>query len=286
MTIIAMTMVYNEGTMLRRWLQHYGNQLGDKNLLILDHCSNDGSTDDVGAAGRIRLPRDAGFDDGMRADFVSKLQAALLMFYSAVIYTDCDELLIPDPRKFANLADYIGRNTADCIRPLGLDVFHDRAREGGLAADAPILAQREYCRFYSELCKPLVTRVPTRWVAGFHAADQAAQVDPELFLIHLKYADYDDAMRRLEITSTMKWSQRAIESGWGKRHRADKNEITRNFFDAPAARLAREGGSELDPRALAESVNRGLTQAHGVWRCPPIAGNKLYVIPQWLKSAL
>ena len=172
------------------------------------------------------------------------------------------------------------------IRPLGLDVFHDRAREGRLAADAPILAQREHCRFYSELCKPLVTRVPTRWVAGFHAADQAAQVDPELFLIHLKYADYDDAMRRLEITSTMKWSKRAIESGWGKRHRADKNEITRNFFDAPAARLAHEGGSELDPRALAESVNRGLTQAHGVWRCPPIAGNKLYLIPKWLKSAL
>jgi hypothetical protein len=285
MTVTAMTMVYNEGAMLRRWLQHYGGHLGHKNLLVLDDGSNDGSTDDIGAAGRIRLPRGE-FDDGIRADFVSNLQAALLKFFSAVIYTDCDEFLIPDPRKFANLAEYIGRTSPDCIRALGLDVFHDRTKEGRLAADVPLLAQRRYCRFYSDMCKPLVTKVPVRWVAGFHAADKAAQVDPELFLIHLKYADYDDAIRRQEITNTMKWSNRAIESGWGKKHRAPKHEMTRNFFDAPAARLARDGGSDLDPHALAETVNRGLIQAHGVWRCPPSGGDRFFRIPEWLKSAL
>ena len=284
--IIALTMVYNEGAMLQRWLRHYGRHLGGENLLVLDHGSMDGSTSTIGPAGRIRLPRDAGFDDGVRAAFVSSLQANLLRFYNVVIYTDCDEFLVPDPRTFACLRDYVDTMSVEAVRPIGLDVFHDRRREPALEIDRPVLAQRQHLRFFSELCKPIVTRAPIRWVAGFHAADKAATVDPALFLIHLKYADYETAIRRAEITRSIKWSAHALESGWGKRHRADGQEITDQFFDAPAARLGREGDVPLEPELLAKSVNQSISNANGVWRCPPQGGNHFLQVPAWLRDAV
>jgi hypothetical protein len=157
--IIAMTMAYNEGTMLRRWLRHYGQHLGSQSLLVIDHGSNDGSTAYLGDASRIRLPRDdAGYDEGIRVEFVNGLQASLLKFYDAVLYVDCDEFLVPDPRKFANLAEYLIKMRPDCVRPVGLDIVHNRTTEPKLDDDGPVLAHRQYCKFMTAPANQLLPR--------------------------------------------------------------------------------------------------------------------------------
>lgn len=138
----------------------------------------------------------------------------------------------------------------------------------------------------SALCKPIITRVPIRWAVGFHACNLPAQVDPDLFLVHLKYADYDAAMQRVEITRNLQWTERAIEAGWGKRHRASDDELTRTYFDVPAARIARNGAIPLDPQAAADKFNQSLVQAHGLWRCEPPIGGTLYEVPEWLRTSL
>jgi Glycosyl transferase family 2 len=284
--IVAMTMAYNEGTMLRRWLNHYGQHLGFQSLLIIDHGSDDGSTADIGAASRIRLPRDdAGYDEGLRTDFVNGLQVALLKFCDVVLYVDCDEFLIPDPRKFANLAEYLARTDVDCVRAIGLDVIHNRRDEPAIDGEGAVFEHRGYCKFMLGSCKPAITRVPLRWTVGFHSCNVTAKVDPDLFLIHLKYADYQSAMERAEMTRNLKWSDRTFDAGWSKRHRASGEELTRVFFDDPAARIARDGAPDLDPHGLAEQFNQSLARTYRVWRRRPPIDGTLYKIPEWLRGA-
>jgi len=40
-------MAYNESFYLKRWYRWYGSQLGIENCFVLDHGSDDGSTDDL-----------------------------------------------------------------------------------------------------------------------------------------------------------------------------------------------------------------------------------------------
>ena len=206
-SVIAITMVYNEGDTLRRWLKHYGRHLGERNLLVVDDGSNDGSTDNLGVAGRLTIPK-LPFDEGRRAEFVSDLQRDLLRYCNAVIYTDCDEFLIPDPRRFANLRQYVDRMSAECVRPVAFNLFHIRDQEQALVTDRGLLEQRSYCQFYSRECKPLVTRVPIRWTAGFHDCNMKVLLDSELLLVHAKQADYSAALARLALTRNLTWSER------------------------------------------------------------------------------
>jgi hypothetical protein len=54
--IAAVTMAYNEAVFLPVWRRHYGAAVGEHNLFVLDHGSNDGSTDRLGAVNRVRVP--------------------------------------------------------------------------------------------------------------------------------------------------------------------------------------------------------------------------------------
>ena len=82
---------------------------------MIDDRIDDGSTDDVGLAGRLTIPRML-FDDGQRAEFVSDLQRDLLRYFDVVIYTDCDELLVPD-QAFRSLREYTENVAVDCVHP-------------------------------------------------------------------------------------------------------------------------------------------------------------------------
>jgi hypothetical protein len=281
--IIAMTMVYNEGDMLRRWLAHYGRHLGEQSLLIIDHGSDDGSTDNLGAAGRIILPRGP-FDDGHRTDFINSLQRNLFQYYDTVIYTDCDEFLVPDPRKFSSLASYVEQMTADCVRAVGFNLLHIRGQEDPLRADRGFLDQRGYCRFYTPECKPLITRTPLVWQAGFHCCDKKALLDSGLLLIHAKLADYTAAMARLALTREMPWTDRALRS-WGA-HQRTADEILLGGFDTQE-QLLRQAASvdTLCPTALAEMINAQLEASANPLRCEPYNG-PVCRIPEWLRGAV
>jgi hypothetical protein len=271
MNVIAATMVYNEGDRLKRWIEHYGRQLGRESLLIIDHGSDDGSTDNLGV-GLIRLPRSE-FDDVQRADYIGDICRAMLRSYDTMIFTDCDEIIVVDPDRAPNLRSYLESAGDVSIRPIGLEMFHMRDREPAIDFDRPILQQRHYCCFRSVLCKPAIAREPVRWAPGFHHCSRIPFIDPQLYLFHLKHVDYEFALRRQELTRTMPWSERSLAAG-----------MARLQFDSPTYFLQNNGFKPFSIEAFeAETaeLKANLTLVQGIYRCKPYAG-AIYEIPERL----
>jgi hypothetical protein len=56
--IAIITMVYNESFNLPIWIKHYRRTAPNANLFVVDHSSDDGSTDNLSGVNKIALPRD------------------------------------------------------------------------------------------------------------------------------------------------------------------------------------------------------------------------------------
>lgn len=204
--IAAVTMVYNEAHLLPLWTRHYGRHVGAANCYVVDHGSDDGSTQGLGSVRLIRLPRSP-HDDVWRADLISGITGELLGRYDAVIHTDVDELVVPDPGLFEGLPAWCGACRHDVATAVGLNVI-EVAEDGPLDSTRPISAQRRFVAFSSALCKPVLIRRPVSWAPGFHCADAPVIFD-HLFLFHLRYCDRMQALSRLHKTRAMPWANEA-----------------------------------------------------------------------------
>lgn len=263
-------MVYNERINLPIWLAHYGHSVPGAELFVIDHGSDDGSTDGLDQAARIPLPRRE-MDELPRIRFMRLLQASLLQYYDMVIYTDCDELIVVDPALSMTLGDYLASTDYEYASPIGLNVQHIVEQEPPLDPNRNLLSQRRYCYFRSDMCKPLITRVRLKWEPGFHGCDRPLRIDPNLYLFHLKCIDRDRALARQAILRAVKWTQKAIDAQHGAHHRFDDALFLRQFFLDPSNRFRREGAA---PFAFGDEIAQLERQAGpaGVPLPPPFNG--------------
>jgi hypothetical protein len=236
-------MVYNEAVFLPIWARYYASALGVRNLTVLDHGSDDGSLDRLPPGiGVVTLPRTP-LDENTRASAVNAFAATLRPYYDVVIYTDCDEIIVPDPDRYpGGLSEYCERCPA-LVAPIGLDVIHAFDREEPLDLHRPILRQRRFCRFESMECKPLITKRPVSWSPGFHFADQPWHVAHDAYLFHLKVADRDIALRRLELTRTITWSEANLARRVAVHQRERDDQFLDRYFTSTLALL--QSGADL-----------------------------------------
>jgi hypothetical protein len=192
MRACAITNVRDEVFNLPHWLAYYGRELGPENCIVIDQGSS--SLPPLPYSGLIRTPPGP-FDDGRRSRMIAHLMSAMLEHYDVVIYTDCDEFLVPDPGLFSGLLDFLRRTDLPWYTALGLDLIHKLDEEDPLEAGVPLLRQRSYAQFNSWLCKTIVTRESLRWDGGFHASS-APPVFGELYLFHSKLADAGESLKR------------------------------------------------------------------------------------------
>lgn len=221
--LAIVTMVYNEAVFLPLWLRHYTLQAEPRHCYVVDHGSDDGSTDRAGlpaGLNLVRIPRSPQ-DDARRCRFMSQFCAGLLVWYESVIYVDVDEILVADPALHASLADYAASLDAHAvISAIGLDLLHCPDDEPVLDWSRPVSLQRRWLRFSSAMCKPVLIRRPVSWAPGFHNIDAPPRFD-ELFLFHLRYVDLEAGLARLALTRAQAWGspqagshQRMADTVW------------------------------------------------------------------------
>ena len=219
----------------------------------------------------VPLPRSP-FDDQTRVEIVADFQRALLRLYDVVIYTDCDEMLVADPRVHVSLATFLAATPSDVIAPIGLNLHHLIGRESPIDLDAPILGQRRYVRFASSMCKPSVSRVPLRWVTGFHWCDRIADYRTDLFQFHLKWMDIDASLARLRLTRDMAWSERALRQNWARRQRQSDEERIREEFQEPAEQVRSLGAAAFAFEAEMQRVAGSLHLQDELYRVDAFRG--------------
>lgn len=282
-TIAIVTMVYNESTNLPIWLRHYRRTAPSANLFVIDHGSDDGSTTGVSGVTRIPLPRNE-FDERDRTFLINSLQQGFLRYYDIVIYTDCDELLVPDPTKSTALDAYLRNQPYPYASPIGINVLHIADIEPAIDFTRPLLLQRQYGQFQSSLCKPLVTRIALTWEPGFHSCNQRPHIDKELYLFHIKQIDRDEALRRHHVVQRLPWSGAAIEANHGAHHRYDDARFLREFFFDPANELRQQGAREFVFDTEVARLQRESREHSGIFDFPDFKG-PIVAIPAAFRTA-
>lgn len=202
----AMTMVYQDHAFLKRWVDYYGRQFGREHLYILSH-GGDPEHEKIGeGANFIRLPRDPTMwrMDRRRWNLISKFSAGMLRYYNWFIVGDVDEVVIVDPAVAPDLTTYLGRysnprNAPASLCPFAIELVHNpEAEPEPLSEDAPILSRRRVFRANANYAKPCVLRKETGFTVGGHAnTHQPRVLDPHLYLVHLRFFDYDTVTARL-----------------------------------------------------------------------------------------
>jgi hypothetical protein len=191
-TVAAITMARDEGSMLPRWVAHYTREVGAKNVYVIDDNSVDGSTDALGCT-VIRIPpiTKKAFEPA-RMGMVSGLGQALLEAYDAVLFADADEFIVADPAKHKSLRHFVaarpGRNAVGVV---ALNVVHRVGIEAAIDPAKPILGQRRVAKFIPLMCKPALKWVAAPWAMASHGIQTPYDVDPELWMFHMKFADRD-----------------------------------------------------------------------------------------------
>ena len=199
----VLTMVYNEPHFMPMWSKYYSSQVGASNCYVVDHGSDDGSTENLGLINKIRIPRSP-MDDFKRSKFISELASSLLHWYENIIYVDSDEFLVANPFKYGNLDDYCSANQNSVVTAFGLNI-HQIKTDLPLVDNLSILSQRSFARFAAAMCKPLITKIPINWTPGFHSSDHET-VFNDIFLMHLHHYDTQNSLKRLNKTRNMQWA--------------------------------------------------------------------------------
>ena len=192
-TIAAITMARDEGNMLPRWVAHYARELGGADrVFVVDDNSVDGSTDNLPCSVLKIPPITKRAFEPARMAVVSALGQALLEAYDAVLFCDADEFIIADPARHESLRHFLAaRPGVDVFGVVGLNVVHRVGEEPPLDPDEPILGQRRVAKFLTLMCKPSLKRVAAPWAMASHGIQTKFDIDPDLWMFHMKFADRD-----------------------------------------------------------------------------------------------
>ena len=285
--VMVITMARDEAEMLPRWVRHYAHHVGMENLLVLDDNSTDGST--MGLECTVhRLPPlpGAGYE-GARMQLLSGLAEGFLAAYDFVVFVDVDEFLVPDPTRHTDLRTFLStRRDREVLAPMALNVVHVPAVEGPLDEHQPVLGQRSYAKFAPIMCKPSIKQVPAAWRWASHGIEAPFAVDPELYMVHLKFADRE-ALRRVAAhrKALVDADGRAKRSSWSRDADDIVAALDRAVAGVDVAQVPEFDPQEVDLASIVEPRN-GWYRAVGAGQVQALQGMPLRRVPGSLLGTL
>ena len=207
------TVTHNEKEFLPIWLRYYGKHVPFGDIWILDHNSTDGSTNQMNFPKGIKYKALHGDAHFMPHHFLNRQvefhqQRLLRAGYPCVLFTEIDELIIPDPSKYpkglGEFLTYYAESGPNSVRATGYEILHKTEnlvgeKETKLDWSLPLLQQRHFSARSKPHDKPLLTKVPLNYVPGFHDVTSFAAAnftDPDLILAHMHSIDSDYCLYR------------------------------------------------------------------------------------------
>lgn len=204
------TLVRNESFFLPLWLQYYNRYFAYQDIYVIDHETNDGSTDNL-PCNTILLKHEYTNDTIFFTEVLNDFQNKLLRNYQYVVCADADEFIYHEN----GLDVYIDNLMIPSVTCNGYEIVHKRASEPPLNIHAPILRQRNYWVKSSLYSKPTISSVPSYWSPGLHSSRNAGPKDDNLILLHLKRVDYNIALEKNKRNASTNLSQYEIVHNLG-----------------------------------------------------------------------
>lgn len=201
-----LTSFYNEYFFLDIFLDYYSRFFKETDIYVIKHVYKD-VVDDINFNDQcnvIEWHHNVLCDEVARYNFINSVYKKLLFKYETIVFSDIDEIIVPNPDVYPNgLSEYLERiNDKTFIRTKGFEVLHVPEEEPELnVLKKPYLSQRKWWFRNHNFDKVLVNRNYIKFYAGCHETDLTMQIlketgkvtpfDPDLLLIHLKRIDYN-----------------------------------------------------------------------------------------------
>jgi hypothetical protein len=202
----VLTMAYQDYLFVERWYDYYSRLFGSENLYLISHGGDPRHQKIAQKANVISVPRDPTLArlDRKRWGLISAITGGLLEYFNWLICSDVDEIVVPDPDVYPDLNAYFSELNGQKRRPLslcplGLELIHNPDHEPTkLDPKATILSQRRVFRINPNYSKPCILRQKCTFTIGGHANTHLPRVlADDLYLIHMRYFDYDYSYQRL-----------------------------------------------------------------------------------------
>ena len=227
------TIVKNEYYFLPKWINHYSKFFDKKDIYILDHESNDGSTDNLNVNIK-RIIHNLAFDHQWLVDTIQNFQKELLEKYECVIFAESDELLYSLDKDLNLIIDDFLKVNDPYITGIGYEIIQDIENEKFLNDTEEIILNRNYWFRHPLYDKTLISKVPLRWQWGFHDIIGAPKnFSFNLYLAHLHRCDFKLMVKRHQ-ERAMKWNLKNDEN-YGFQHKIkEESEILKYFQSIPS----------------------------------------------------
>lgn len=201
------TLEHREDFFLPIWIKYYSKHFAPEDMYILAHNSDKIETD----CNVEYLNTDEIFNHDWLLNVVHSKQKELLEKYDYVVFTDCDEIIIP----------------TDCT----LKEFLDNATEDGYRCDGWEIQENVMYHSYG-FCKTLITKVPLKYVHGYHTAVPEFPIYKTLPMYHIKRISYKEAWERNLRLLEEKWDSFAVNNRLSWQNRIPNEEEFKESFYA------------------------------------------------------
>ena len=227
------TIVKNEKFFLPIWLKYYKNHFENQDIYILNHQSDDDSLKDIDV-NIIDIENDFFQDNNWLLNITQFYQKKFLENYENVLFTNIDEIIVPNKNYCSDLKTYIKKNKNNCVRCIGREFIHFKNHENNnFDQNKKITDQRIY--YYENnnvYSKTLLSKIPLNWTYGWHNVKNNIEIDESLILFHLHRIDFLNCQQRHFSHTKKKWFKPDLEKNKWAWHFLihDENEFFKWFY--------------------------------------------------------
>ena len=220
--LAVFTQTNNEGKLLLYWQEHYAKLVGYENLYVLNNGGTDNSCSLLNSkTSVVNMPEGLNdLNDAMQIQ--GYFQRFLLQKYEWVLKVDVDEFMVCNGGLLAKLNN-LPQGIYSPERAIA--VIHDQEVEPCFDYKGPLLPQRQvFVEESPAMKKPSLTSVGATWDSGNHATFEKNNTLPGMWMVHLRYVDFNRLLQRncrfssLEVTSATDETTVAFSHLRGKNH--------------------------------------------------------------------